>query len=186
LEAILRGVSPQCQIVPVESVTQGAACTVLLAQDLIDNNAPLMIANTDQYVDLDLDAYLASADTPGRAGLIMTFEASDPKWSFVRRDFSGRVVEILEKQPVSREATVGIYNFRRGCDFVRAAQAMIAADQRVNGEFYVAPTYNPLIAEGASVETFGIAQEGVGMHGLGTPADLERFLALDLPLPARA
>jgi hypothetical protein len=63
---------------------------------------------------------------------------------------------------------------------------MIAADQRVNGEFYVAPTYNPLIAEGASVETFGIAPEGVGMHGLGTPADLERFLALDLPLPARA
>lgn len=186
LEAILRSVSPQCQIVPVDSVTEGAACTVLLAQDLIDNEAPLMIANTDQYVDLDLDAYLASADTPGRAGLIMTFEATDPKWSFVRRDFSGRVVEILEKQPVSREATVGIYNFRRGCDFVRAAQAMIAANQRVNGEFYVAPTYNPLIAEGASVETFRIAPEGVGMHGLGTPADLERFLALDLPLPTRA
>ena len=59
------------------------------------------------------------------------------------------VSEVVEKQVVSNEATVGIYNFRRGKDFVRAAETMIAKSLRVNGEFYVAPAYNELIAEHA-------------------------------------
>jgi dTDP-glucose pyrophosphorylase len=166
--------APGCNIVWVDSVTEGAACTVLLAREHIDNERPLMIANTDQFVDVDIDAYLAEGDRLD--GLIMTFPAQDPKWSFVRRDTHGSVVEVVEKQVVSNEATVGIYNFARGYDFVAAAQDMVAADLRVNGEFYVAPAYNQLIAKGQSIGTFKIGAEGVGMHGLGTPDDLERFL----------
>lgn len=172
--SILETAAPGCKIVWVDAVTQGAACTVLLAQDLIDNDQPLMIANTDQFVATDIDTYLAVGD--GMDGLIMTFPAQDPKWSYVRRDVQGAVVEVVEKQVVSHEATVGIYNFARGSDFVAAAHAMVASDLRVNGEFYVAPTYNQLIAQGQSIGTFQIGAEGVGMHGLGTPDDLERFL----------
>ncbi len=184
--AVLQRASPGCAIVPVDTVTEGAACTVLLAQAFIDNDAPLMIANTDQFVVVDLEQYLAQADAPGCDGLIMTFAASDPKWSYVRKDPAGRIVEVVEKKVVSREATVGIYNFRRGADFVRAARSMIAADLRVNGEFYVAPTYNQLVAEGADIRSFAIEGEGVGMHGLGTPEDLQRFLAKGPALAARA
>lgn len=162
-------------VVPVPGVTEGATCTVLLARVLIDTADPLMIANSDQYVDIDIDWYLAAMDDAGLAGLIMTFAADDPKWSYVRLDESARVTEVVEKQVVSREATVGIYNFARGADFVRAADAMIAADLRVNGEFYVAPVYNTLIAEGAQVRTRFIGEEMRQMFGLGTPEDFEAF-----------
>ena len=171
----LRAWTPGCEIVLVDHVTQGAACTVLLARESIDSNEPLMIANCDQYVDADIDEYLASM---GEAdGLIMTMQAKDPKWSFVRRDDMGRVTEVVEKFVISTEATVGIYNFRRGRDFVRSANAMIAADFRVNGEFYVAPTYNELIRAGGNVRCHDIGSLGAGMHGIGTPQDLEVFCA---------
>lgn len=169
-------VAPGAEIVVVEQVTEGAACTVLLARELIDSDAPLMIANSDQWVEMGIDAYLDAADRPGLAGLIMTMRADDPKWSFARLDGAGKVVEVVEKQVVSDEATVGIYTFARGADYVRAADAMIAAGERVNGEFYVAPTYNQLIAAGAEIGVYNVGDVEDGMYGLGTPADLEAFL----------
>ena len=173
-------VAPGCRVIPVDSVTEGAACTVLLAAELIDSDEPLMIANTDQFVVVPIDRYLEISDAADCDGLIMTFPASDPKWSYVRKNERGMVVEVVEKKVVSPEATVGIYNFRRGADFVRAARQMIAKNLRANGEFYVAPAYNELIGEGAIVRSFEIEGEGVGMHGLGTPEDLERFLQREI------
>ncbi|WP_439625409.1 glycosyltransferase family 2 protein [Gemmata sp.] len=176
-DAHLRAWARGSEIVFVDRVTEGAACTVLLARHLIDTTDPLMIANCDQWVDVSIDDYLATMDRDAADGLIMTMWADDPKWSFVRFDAAGRVVEVVEKKVVSNEATVGVYNFRRGSDFVRAADAMIAADLRVNGEFYVAPAYNPLIAEGQKLAVYNVGKEDAGMYGLGIPADLERFLA---------
>jgi len=184
LGALLRGWAPGATVTPIEGVTEGAACTVLLARELIDNDDALMIANCDQYIDADIDAYLAAQGDAD--GLIMTMWADDPKWSFVRRDAAGRVIEVVEKEVVSNEATVGIYNFRRGRDFIRAAEAMIAADLRVNGEFYVAPAYNRLIAEAARIECFGIGGVGTGMHGIGVPRDLDAFLATEVSRKAVA
>jgi NDP-sugar pyrophosphorylase family protein len=178
LRETLEAVAPECPIVPVTTGTEGAACTVLLARDLIDSDAPLMLANSDQWVDLDIDDYLAVLSRTQADGLIMTMTATDPKWSFVEQDAAGRVTRVVEKEPVSDEATVGIYNFARGRDFVWAADRMIAQDLRVNGEFYVAPTYNELIARGARIVIHNVGREGAGMHGLGIPADLEAFTAL--------
>lgn len=173
--AELRRLCPGCEIVPVRTVTEGAACTVLLAREFIDSAEPLMIANSDQIVDLPIDEYLAAADAPDVAGLIMTFWSDHPKWSYCRMRADETVSEVVEKQVVSNEATVGIYNFRAGADFVRAADAMIAADLRVNNEFYVAPCYNQLIAEGAKIVTMKTGREYAGMYGLGIPEDLEFF-----------
>ncbi|QTC93423.1 glycosyltransferase family 2 protein [Brevundimonas goettingensis] len=179
----LQAWAPGCEIIEIDGVTEGAACTVLKARDLIDAD-PIMIANSDQYVDIPIDNYLAAQD--GVDGLIMTMRADDPKWSFVGLDEAGRVTRVVEKEVISNEATVGIYNFGSGADFVRAADEMIAADRRVNGEFYVAPVYNELIAEGQQVATYNIGAEAEGMYGLGTPADLELFLSLDVSAPLRA
>ena len=172
----LEAIAPDAEIIVVDRVTEGAACTVLLARELIDTGAPLMIANSDQWVDMSIDPYLDAAEDPELTGLIMTMRADDPKWSFARLDEDGFVAEVVEKVVVSDEATVGIYNFARGADYVRAADAMIAADERVTGEFYVAPTYNQLIAEGARIGVYNVGDVEDGMYGLGTPADLEAFL----------
>jgi len=171
-------------MVLLDGVTAGAACTVLAARELIDNDAPLMIANSDQYIAASIDDYLQDMQRRELDGLIMTMAADDPKWSFAATTPDGLVAQVAEKQVISNDATVGIYNFAHGRDFVAAADAMIAADERSNGEFYVAPVYNRLVAAGARVGIHGIGADGNGMHGLGTPADLAAFLALPLSLSA--
>ncbi len=176
LRAELERICPACVIVPVRQVTQGAACTALVAREFIDSDEPLMLANSDQFVDIDINDYLSVQDAAQADGLIMTFRADHPKWSYVGFDAEGRVERVVEKEVISHEATVGIYNFARGRDFVRAADRMIAADLRVNGEFYVAPTYNALIAEGARIAVHNVGSEGAGMYGLGIPEDLALFV----------
>jgi len=178
LPGLLADLCPDCRIVAVDQVTEGAACTVLLARVFIDNEDQLMIANSDQFVECSIDRYLTSVETLAAAGLIMTFEADHPKWSYCRLGPDGLVREVVEKRVISNVATVGIYNFARGRDFVSAANAMIAADRRVNGEYYVAPVYNELIARGAKVISYSIGA-GHRMHGLGTPEDLAAFLESD-------
>jgi NDP-sugar pyrophosphorylase family protein len=177
LRETLERAAPGCAIVAVDAVTEGAACTVLLARDLIDSCDPLMLANSDQWVDVDIEDYLDEMPRTGADGLIMTMTARDPKWSFVGLDARRRVTRVVEKIVISEEATVGIYNFRHGRDFVRAADQMIAKNFRVSNEFYVAPVYNELIREGAQIGVYNVGSEGAGMYGLGIPSDLERFLA---------
>ncbi len=168
LERRLRGWVPSCEVVATDGLTGGALCTVLLARDLL-GRAPVMVANSDQFVDIDIDGYLAAAAAPSLDGLIMTMPASDPKWSFAAVDGSGLVTEVAEKRPISDHATVGIYSFSDPAAFLGAADRMISRGERVNGEFYVAPVYNELIAQGGRI---GIHDIGERMHGLGIPADL--------------
>ena len=172
--------SPGCKIIIVNSVTEGAACTVLLAKDYINNNDPLMIANSDQWVDIDIDDYLNLMDKDDIDGLIMTMKANDPKWSFVRLNNQGQAIEVVEKQVVSNEATVGIYNYKRGKDFVEAAESMIGKNLRVNNEFYVAPAYDEMIAKGMKLAIYNIGEELDGMYGLGIPSDLQKFELLEV------
>lgn len=176
--------APSCAILGLNGLTEGAACTVLAARELIDNGNALMIANSDQYVDIAIDDYLDSMTSRGLDGLIMTMKASDPKWSFVGLDDAHMVTTIVEKEVISDEATVGIYNFAKGADFIAAADDMIAKDLRVNNEFYVAPTYNQLIEKGSRIGVFNVGEEAAGMYGLGIPADLDLFISL--PVCAKA
>ena len=174
LENRLKEMSPNCIVVPVNQVTEGAACTVLLAEKYIDNEDMLMMANSDQYVDIDINEYIQAMDDSD--GLIMTMYADDPKWSFIKYDERKYVTMVREKEVISNEATVGIYNFKRGSDFVQYAHQMIDKNIRVNNEFYVAPVYNEMIEDGKKVKFYNVGREDDGMYGLGIPSDLEKFL----------
>lgn len=172
--------APNCVVIEIDGLTEGAACTVLKAKEFIDNENPLMIANSDQFIDCNIDEYLEKIQSQKLKGLIMTMTANDPKWSFVGLDDARYVTRVVEKEVISDEATVGIYNFLHGKDFVAAAQTMIDANERVNNEFYVAPAYNQMIAKGDVIGIHNIGAEGCGMYGLGIPADLDAFLALEI------
>lgn len=171
--------SPGSEVVEVNGLTQGAACTVLLAKNLINNQTPLMIANCDQFVDCLIDDFLDAWFKQGFDGMIMTMTANDPKWSFVGFDSKGNPERVVEKEVISTEATVGIYGFKQGASFVKEAEEMIANEERVKNEFYVAPTYNKLIQQGARLGVFNIGSERNGMYGLGIPEDLDYFLTLE-------
>lgn len=138
-------IAPNCGIICVDRLTEGAACTVLCAEKYIDNEDALMIANSDQYVDININEYLCNAYDYD--GLIMTMKASNPKWSFIK--YEDKLVTVVrEKEVISDEATVGIYNYKHGKDFVKYAKLMIKKNIRVNNEFYVAPVYNEMIEAG--------------------------------------
>lgn len=172
LKHMLNLIAPNCEIVQVEGMTEGAACTTLLAKEFIDNDEPLVLANSDQYVEWDSNQFMYSAMADDIDGSILTFEATHPKWSYARLNDDGFVVEVAEKKPISKHATVGVYFWRRGSDYVRSAESMINKNIRVNNEFYVCPVYNEALLEGARVKTFHIDK----MWGLGTPEDLDVFL----------
>lgn len=174
-DAVVAHAAPGGLVVPVSGYTEGAACTVLLAADLIDGPSELLLANSDQVVDTDVGAFVARMREQGADAGILTFRASEPKWSFAKLNDDGIVTEVAEKRPISDHATVGIYWFRHGSTFVRCARRMIEQDIRVNGEFYVCPVFNQLIEEGGIVRTLEIDRSQ--MHGIGTPEDLQAFLA---------
>lgn len=176
----LTEIIPNCCIIPLDNVTEGAACTVLKAAHLIDNQDALMIANCDQWIDFDINKYIDFQVKNNLDGLIMTMRADDPKWSFVKLGEDNNVTGVFEKEVVSNEATVGIYNYLHGADFVWAAKRMIENNLRVNNEYYVAPAYNQLIQVGKKIGIYNIGAVLDGMYGLGTPDDLEKFLSLKI------
>lgn len=164
--------------VPVEKLTEGTACTVLYARKFINNDTPLLIANSDQLVDMDIKDMIEDSQSRELDGSILTFidEKRDPKWSFVKVGENGLVCQVKEKVAISEYATVGIYLFSQGRYFVDSAINMIIENDRVNNEFYTCPTYNYMIREGKKVGIYNI--EFSQMHGLGTPEDLNEYVKL--------
>jgi HAD superfamily hydrolase (TIGR01509 family) len=175
LETVLNMVAPGCTIVQTEGITEGAACTTLLAKEYINNEEPLIIANSDQFVEWNSNEVLYAFTTEGVDGGILCFNSTHPKWSYARLDDDGFVSEVREKQPISTNATVGIYYWSRGSLYVNSAERMIEKDIRTNNEFYVCPVFNELILDGGKVRVKNIEESG--MWGLGTPEDLTHFLA---------
>jgi NDP-sugar pyrophosphorylase family protein len=167
-------------IVGIDGITEGAAITVLKAREYFDSEEPLMIANSDQWVDLDINTYLNDINERNLSGSMLTMKANDPKWSYAKIGNEGYVLEVVEKQVISDEATVGIYNFSNGNDFCRFADYMVENQIKSNGEYYVAPVYTFMANAEHNIGIYNIGSDTQGMYGLGIPADLERFKKLDV------
>jgi HAD superfamily hydrolase (TIGR01509 family) len=172
LDTLLNLITPNCKIVEVDGITDGAACTALLAKEYINSKNPLFFANSDQFVEWDSNEFLYKMNETNADGGIVSFKAIHPKWSFAKVNEIGLVTEVAEKNPISDIATVGYYYWKHGSDFVKYAEDMIEKDIRVNNEFYVCPVFNQAIKDGKEIRTFDIPK----MWGLGTPEDLKFYL----------
>jgi len=172
LDTLLNLITPKCKIVEVDGVTEGAACTALLAKEYIDNDKPLFFANSDQFVEWDSNEFLYKMNETEADGGIVTFKATHPKWSFAKVNEQGLVTEVAEKNPISDTATVGFYYWKKGSDFVKYAEDMINNNIRVNDEFYVCPVFNQAIKDNKQIRIFNVDN----MWGLGTPEDLKYYL----------
>ena len=170
LKNLLNLIAPGCEIVQIEGLTEGAACTVLKAKDLIDNEQPLIISNSDQFIKWNSFETVSSFNDAD--GGILTFKSVHPKHSFAKVDGDGYVTEVAEKNPISNDATVGIYHFKKGSDWVKYAEQMIDKNIRTNNEFYVCPVYNEAIKAGLKIKASLVDE----MWGMGTPEELNNFL----------
>ncbi|HEG3307070.1 glycosyltransferase family 2 protein [Campylobacter jejuni] len=166
------------EFIGIGKLTEGTACTVLYARKYINNNTPLMIANSDQIVDINIADFIDDSLNRSLDGSILTFidKEKNPKWSFVKLN-NDLVVEVKEKEAISEFATVGIYFFNKGKIFVESVIDMIIENDRVNNEFYTCPVYNYAIKSGAKIGIYNI--DFFKMHGIGTPEDLEIFKAIN-------
>jgi HAD superfamily hydrolase (TIGR01509 family) len=172
LDTLLNLITPGCKIVETVGITEGAACTALLAKEYIDNDNPLFFANSDQFVEWDSNEFMYKMNETDCDGGMVTFRATHPKWSFVKVDEDGLATQVAEKNPISDIATVGYYYWKNGSDFVKYAEQMIEKNIRVNNEFYVCPVFNEAIGDGKHIRIFDIPK----MWGLGTPEDLTYYL----------
>ena len=173
LDTFLNLISPgDCKVIEVDGMTDGAACTALLAKEFIDNDNPLFFANSDQFVEWNTVEFMYNMQETNADGGIVTFKATHPKWSFAKVNDDGLVTEVAEKNPISNNATLGYYYWKHGSDFVKYAEQMIEKDIRVNNEFYVCPVFNEAIQDNKKIRPFEVN----GMWGLGTPEDLQYYL----------
>lgn len=172
LDTLLNLIAPGCKIIETDGLTEGAACTTLLAKEYINDDNPLFFANSDQYVEWDSNEFMYKMQETNADGGIVSFSATHPKWSFIKVNENGLVTEVAEKNPISETATVGYYYWNKGSDFVKYAEKMIEKNVRVNGEFYVCPVFNEAIEDSKEIRNFNVNT----MWGLGTPEDLNLFL----------
>ena len=172
LDTLLKLITPKCNIVEVDGITEGAACTTLIAKELIDNDDPLLIANSDQFVEWDSSEFFYKMIEQKADGGMLTFKSTHPKWSFAKVDESNNITEVAEKNPISDIASVGVYYWQKGSDYIKYAEQMIKKNIRVNNEFYICPVFNEAIGGGKTIKIHSIDK----MWGLGTPEDLEYFI----------
>ncbi|GGE24485.1 glycosyl transferase family 2 [Aureimonas endophytica] len=179
VDELLRARFPRASFTVVDRLTEGQASTCLLARDAIDTSAPLLIAACDNGMDVDPEAFRrlsAEADA-----LIFTFRGNEAvlakpsAYGWIRTE-GERVTDVSIKVPISDNpmrdhAVVGTFWFRHGHDFVRAAEEMIAANDRINDEFYVDQIFRYMVRRGLDVRVVEISRYVCW----GTPADYESF-----------
>ena len=169
MDESLRELVPGCTIIPVNKVTEGAICTVLLAKDLINNENPVILKDCDQVIDWVPENFMNFVKRHDADGAVVTIYTDNPGFSFAKVN-GIQVTRTAEKEVISNFGNVGIYYFGKGSDLVNYAEQMIAKNIRTNNEFYVSPVYNQFILDGKKILNYPIAE----MWGLNTPEEFER------------
>lgn len=174
LKYLLNLIAPNCTIVLIDGLTEGAACTTLLAKEYINNSDSLLIANSDQFLEWNSNECMYAFSADSIDGGILTFTpASHPKWSYSKLDENGFVSEVAEKQVISQYGNTGIYYWKHGSDYVKYTEQMINnTSNRVNNEWYVAPVYNEAIKDNKKIRIKNVEK----MWGLGDPESLVNFI----------
>lgn len=156
LKNLVSQLSPVASVIPVHDRTMGAACTALLASGEVDNDDELLIIGSNEYLDDSFDTIVGYFRGQNAQAGVISFKSVHPRYSFVRLDENGDVVESTEKNPISKNAIAGTFWFKHGKDFVRAAKNLIRKDTKVDDVFYIAPALNELVLEGHRIVSFKI------------------------------
>ncbi|WP_424360151.1 glycosyltransferase family 2 protein [Methylocystis parvus] len=184
LDSILRlCVGEDTTVVSIKAPTKGALCSCMMAVDQLDLDAPLLISNGDQVLDADLGGLLRRFRNSQAAAGVVTFRSVHPRWSYVRLDQSGDVIQAAEKSVISEHAVAGLYYFRTARIFVEAAMATIAANDSVGDSYYIAPSLNQVILKNERVMRLAIPEQDY--HSFYSPQKIKDFLDLRMGFARR-
>ena len=167
LNLVLRSKYKDCKIVIIPGLTDGALSTCLLAKEHIDNDEPLIIFTPDCYFEPQIDPEKIDEELDG---MVCVFESDSPAHSYVLLD-KQYVSDIAEKEVISNLAIGGLYYWKKGSNFVKYGSEMIERNERVKGEFYIAPVFNKFIEKGRHVGIDRNTRHDI----MGTPEDLEKL-----------
>ena len=172
VDEILKGIDPFCKIIAIDEVTDGPACSALLAKEYINNEDELVIANCDQIMEWNSEIFLANCRFYD--GAVVTYHETSNKNSYAKLSSKGSVLQIKEKEVISNVSLNGIHYWKKGNYFVRSAEEMIRKNERYNNEFYIGPSYNHMISNRLDVGIYHIPNEQ--HNAVGVPEDLENYL----------
>ena len=174
LTTLLKQLDPDCVEIQIDKVTSGCSETCLYAKDYIDNDDELIITNCDQLMNWDANTFTEMVSSPDADGAVVLFRSKDPKNSFA--EISGdHIVNIVEKNPISDNALVGIHYWKKGSDFVESSENLLR-HFRISGlpECYISETYNYLIERQKKILPFFISKNAY--IPLGTPEDVSIYV----------
>nr|WP_178125914.1 glycosyltransferase family 2 protein [Pseudomonas sp. Fl5BN2] len=156
LRNMLHQMNPIATVYPVHALTMGAACTALLAAESIDNEDELLILSCNELLDAPLGDIVAGFRKDQCDAGVVVFKSLHPRYSFVRKNAQGCVVEAAEKNPISNHAVAGLYWFAKGGVFVKAVKEMIRKGAKVNDAYYIAPSLNELVLLHKKIGTYRV------------------------------
>lgn len=159
LDDIAKLLRPGVEVVIAEGKTMGAACTCMLAVDKVDMNEPLIIAGSDQVLLESAGLIVNNFSSRNYDGGVVIFDDIHPRWSYVKLNEEGLVIEAAEKRPISRNAVAGFYYYKKAQYFFDAAKRMILKNASVNGQFFICPAFNEMILQQQIIGTYQIKKE---------------------------
>jgi len=170
----LKAITPNCDIVKIDYLTDGQANSALLGEEYYNNSTPLFIANSDNYFHWDFNNFVNKMNVSDVDASVVTIEdySRNKSWSYAKTDKNGLIIKTAEKDPISNNPLVGCFYWKHGRDFSKYTKQMIEKDIRVNNEFYIAPVYNEAIEDGKQCVIYNIE----GFKPLGNPEELEEYL----------
>jgi HAD superfamily hydrolase (TIGR01509 family) len=172
LKKELLSIDPEATIVYVNELTEGSACTCLLAKDRMRKDLPLFIFNCDQVFNFSQRTVdtIYNVVNSNLNGAVITWKDTNPKNSFCEVSENCLCYNFTEKQPVSDNALIGFHYWKKTIDFISSAEKMIEQKLKFNNEYYIAPTYNFL----DKIINIPITKDECYL--IGTPADLDYYL----------
>ena len=169
LDTVLKNLKPDCKIISIDEITDGAASTILKAKDMISKDDPIIVANCDQLIDWSSSRFIDFINKKNPDGALVTYTSTHPRNSFVKTNEENQVIEIAEKKPISDIANAGIFYSKSGKDMILAIENMINKNIRTNNEFFLSTAFNEYDLKKSKILTYHVKE----VKSMGTPEELE-------------
>ena len=173
----IRAIIPEANIFSVTKTTRGAVETCLMAESAIDEEDAVMVMDCDlefrsKVFMKGITEILQQPSAEANGGMLISFESTEPRYSYAEVDDNMVVKRTAEKEVISSHALCGAYFFSSAKGFLKAAHQLMNEPVFTKPEYYVSLLYNYLLADGETVR-LAMMEE---YYSYGTPEELKKYI----------